>query len=182
MKKRKKATSNNPRAWIDERTLVAEWWEVRRIDRDGYNEFWSWVGAPDNLTWNHRPEHAVHFDSADDARDVCDGTGGAVVHVKRWSRPKKPGETDACPVHDDQHHGLEAEELRLGIEDALEQVNADEQHDPAHRVLANLTERLRDMVDEVDARDALAWGERQDRAKRRPKVQHAEERRKGGGT
>lgn len=169
MTTKKGAGRVNPRAWINERRLIAEWWEVRRTDRDGSDEFWSWVGAPDNLTWNHRPEHAVHFDCAEDAHDVRDGAGGKVVHVKRWSRPKKPGETDACPVHYDQHHGLEAEELRLGIENALEASYEDENTEPASRVLSALTERLRKMVDEVDARDALAWGERQDRRGRRAK-------------
>lgn len=58
------------------------------------------------------------------------------------------GDTEECPVHSYQSHGREAEELRKGIEGALG-MDLDEVDD-----------YLRDLLDNVDARDSLAFGER----------------------
>lgn len=63
-----------------------------------------------------------------------------------------------CTVHGDVAHGGEAEELRKGIERLIEQDYdacgglGDEQ----------LVGRLQRLLDDVDARDSLAWGERHD--------------------
>jgi len=55
---------------------------------------------------------------------------------------------EECPVHSYAEHGKEAEELRVGIEDALNQ--------PPEW----LESELRGLLDRVDARDSLAFLER----------------------
>jgi hypothetical protein len=63
----------------------------------------------------------------------------------------------ACPVHADQEHGGEAEELRKGIERILTAFP-----DKASRRVRCMREELQRLLDDVDARDSLAWLERHD--------------------
>jgi len=63
----------------------------------------------------------------------------------------------ACPVHADQEHGGEAEELRKGIERILAAFP-----DKASRRVRWMRDELQHLLDDVDARDSLAWLERHD--------------------
>lgn len=71
-------------------------------------------------------------------------------------------EPTRCPVHADQEHGAEAEELRSGVERLLAS-----SHGGGWNV-SLLRRELRDLLDDVDARDSLAWLERRDAAKGEP--------------
>lgn len=68
---------------------------------------------------------------------------------------KKP--THACPVHADQEHGREAKELRAGIEAII---------DGGHWHVEDLRSALIDLTNAVDARDSLAFVERQKKRKK----------------
>jgi hypothetical protein len=61
-----------------------------------------------------------------------------------------------CPMHGDQVHGREAEQLRKGIEEILARPH---QRDGAPSV----DRQLQALLDRVDARDSLAYLERQGR-------------------
>jgi len=70
------------------------------------------------------------------------------------------GEDDhRCPVHADQVHGREAEELRAGIENILRAFDPSEDDD-----VQRIREQFLHLLDDVDARDSLAWLERRDAA------------------
>jgi len=76
-----------------------------------------------------------------------------------------------CPVHG-YIHGKEAEELREGIEDLLEQHT---QHAGGDESTAwKLLRGLRKLLDETDARDSLAWLESSDRPKAGTRKAHVE--------
>lgn len=63
-----------------------------------------------------------------------------------------------CPVHGDANHGGEAEELRKGIERILER-----SYDATRKVDGDdICLALQKLLDDVDARDSLAWLERHD--------------------
>lgn len=63
-----------------------------------------------------------------------------------------------CPVHGDTAHGGEAEELRKGIEKILEC-----SYDASRELSGDaICEALQKLLDDVDARDSLAWLERHD--------------------
>lgn len=70
-----------------------------------------------------------------------------------------------CPIRDRyciEHgfvHGKEAEELRAGIERVLAGRDECEDTEVSADVVAVLFAALQDLVDHVDARDSLAWGE-----------------------
>lgn len=68
-------------------------------------------------------------------------------------------QTRACPVHEYQRHGREAEELRAGVEELIA---------GGGDCCCNgcwggdLAEKLQSLLDRVDARDSLAYRERTD--------------------
>lgn len=146
------------RGWNHDRQIVDQWWEVQRS------------GIPTD-----RLGKTIHFDRYE-AVATRDATRAAYPHVRlvkitRWSRPVQPNETGACPVHDDQHHGREAEELRQGIDRVIAEHGGNWSRDGAEE----MADALSMMLDSVDARDSLAWLERRDRMKRKAAA------RKGGG-
>jgi len=62
-----------------------------------------------------------------------------------------------CPVHGDAHHGGEAEELRKGVERLRDSLADHREYDGY-----DIRDRLQTLLDDVDARDSLAWLERHD--------------------
>lgn len=75
----------------------------------------------------------------------------------------EPVENPPCPVHADQRHGKEAEELRAGIEDLLkryEEHNGDETLTETLEAYEGLRGDLQALLDDVDARDSLAFLEK----------------------
>ncbi len=71
-----------------------------------------------------------------------------------------------CPVHDNQKHGKEAEELRQGIEEVLTSWRGagGEWH------LSDLISDVQAVLDSVDARDSLGYLERKDAKKKKRKA------------
>ena len=67
-----------------------------------------------------------------------------------------------CSVHSFQYHGKEAEELRQGIESLM--VGADDSFPWEERVVAVVD--LQSLLDSVDARDSLAFSERNAKRKK----------------
>jgi hypothetical protein len=65
--------------------------------------------------------------------------------------------TKRCPVHDNQEHGAEAEELRRAVEKLRESLVPHLEYDGY-----DIRDRLQALLDDVDARDSLAWLERHD--------------------
>lgn len=70
-----------------------------------------------------------------------------------------------CPVHSNQLHGKEAEELRCGVEKAVEEYWANDVDRSAGRTLCRALVRL---LRTTDARDSLAYIERIERTKVNP--------------
>lgn len=69
-------------------------------------------------------------------------------------------ESKRCPVHDYMMHGKEAEQLRSGLEEILTEWCASEAGSDA--CVEALLENLQQLLDDVDARDSLAYLERID--------------------
>jgi hypothetical protein len=67
------------------------------------------------------------------------------------------GETILCPLHDDQRHGREAEELRSGLENILEEFSLRLDQEPLILAVPELVKKLADLLDRVDARDSAAF-------------------------
>ena len=69
---------------------------------------------------------------------------------------------NGCPVHADQHHGREAEELRKGVEEIADGIEADDAPE-------QIRIKLYALLDVIDARDSLAYLERRGAKKRKRK-------------
>lgn len=102
-------------------------------------------------------------------------TGGRPVSEKAW--PEMPAWADdadegkECVMHAWQAHGKEAEELRTGVEALLskfphhtgwDETSTDEAYE-------GLRDALQELLDDVDARDSLAYLERREATKARAK-------------
>lgn len=83
--------------------------------------------------------------------------------------------TERCPIrrrHCPEHHfvhGKEAEELRSGIEEALDNHDSlvsEMSGDDARDTLTSLVECLRNLLGSVDARDSIAYVEKRSKRKK----------------
>lgn len=87
------------------------------------------------------------------------GANTATVVLWALERATRTLASGQCPVHDDQAHGLEAEELRKGIE------RLEHEYDGGGSDMldaGDVASALRKLLDDVDARDSLAYRGRRD--------------------
>lgn len=87
----------------------------------------------------------------------------AIEEAERILGVYVPDETARCPVHGMERHGLEAEELRQGIEQIMTTMSD------------RSANRLQELLDKVDARDSLAFLDRQAERRAEPPKLTAEE-------
>lgn len=82
---------------------------------------------------------------------------------------RPPPQTRECPVHAFQRHGREAHELRSAIEKLRDECISNPTGDPTtDSVLSDVVfGKLSEILQEVDARDSLAYAERNTTRKRR---------------
>jgi hypothetical protein len=108
---------------------------LQKIDSD----FWLWTGAGGGQATSAKL---------------------ALRHIRRelGVTARREPTPSRCPVHDNQEHGAEAEELRSGIEALIESANRLPQS-WGHWVRAD---DLQHLLDSTDARDSTAYLERQD--------------------
>ncbi len=68
-----------------------------------------------------------------------------------------------CPVHADQRHGREAEELRSKIEKLADECLSNPTGDPStdHVLETTVYDKLMEILDDTDARDSMVYRERQ---------------------
>jgi len=83
--------------------------------------------------------------------------------VEKARREQRRAESLACAVHAFQRHGKEAQELRSGIETIVSGMSASADElsgDDARDQLVGARRALEKLLDDVDARDSLAYLER----------------------
>ena len=97
-----------------------------------------------------------------------------IMHREAERRKQRRREREECPVHSYQKHGKEAEELRKGVETIIRMMppHGDELTGcDARDMVDAVRTALRELLDDTDARDSLAYLERL-----KPRTNKAKER------
>lgn len=128
-----------------------KFWRVKRE----FKNFYFHVGRG---LWVEKAE-ATPFESKVAALDVAKMLRRQVNHYRIFVVGVMPLPQE-CPVHGLQVHGKEAEELRAGIEEIIKTCRPCVSTREEGCTGCHIVEELQLLVDRVDARDSLAYRER----------------------
>ena len=114
--------------------------------------------APDEFeaTLHVAREYLQDGYSADDVAQICRDFAGMIVKIANTCVVGA-----VCERHGGAPHGQEAEELRAGVEQILENT-ADVRPEDEKEVFAAMRKSLIFLLDRIDARDSLAFCEATD--------------------